>query len=117
MSKGKFEKAVEIVQSLPKDGPIKPSLDDQLYVRTPVFSFTYIDPLWLNRLVSFTHTVLFLLQARCALRSSLTHTLISLRSSHGRRCEYRETRYARIYGQGQVVRSPDITHATDLLTH
>ncbi|KAN0134581.1 acyl-CoA-binding protein [Lactarius tabidus] len=31
MSKGKFEKAVEIVQSLPKDGPIKPSQDDQLY--------------------------------------------------------------------------------------
>jgi len=31
MSKGKFEKAVEIVQSLPKDGPIKPSLEDQLY--------------------------------------------------------------------------------------
>ncbi|KAH9055217.1 acyl-CoA-binding protein [Lactarius vividus] len=31
MSKGKFEKAVEIVRSLPKDGPIKPSQDDQLY--------------------------------------------------------------------------------------
>ena len=33
MSKSKFDKAVEIVQSLPKDGPIKPSQDDQLYVR------------------------------------------------------------------------------------
>ncbi|KAH9041605.1 acyl-CoA-binding protein [Lactarius pseudohatsudake] len=31
MSKGKFEKAVAIVRSLPKDGPIKPSQDDQLY--------------------------------------------------------------------------------------
>ncbi|KAL0579046.1 acyl-CoA-binding protein (ACBP)/diazepam binding inhibitor (DBI)/endozepine (EP) [Marasmius crinis-equi] len=31
MSKGKFEKAVAIVQSLPKDGPIKPSQDEQLY--------------------------------------------------------------------------------------
>ena len=32
MSQTKFEKAVEIVQSLPKDGPIKPTQDDQLYV-------------------------------------------------------------------------------------
>ncbi|KAI0076012.1 Acbp from Moniliophthora Perniciosa [Panus rudis PR-1116 ss-1] len=31
MSKAKFDKAVEIVQSLPKDGPIKPTQDDQLY--------------------------------------------------------------------------------------
>ncbi|KAH9030559.1 acyl-CoA-binding protein [Lactarius hengduanensis] len=31
MSKEKFEKAVGIVRSLPKDGPIKPSQDDQLY--------------------------------------------------------------------------------------
>ncbi|EIN10063.1 Acbp [Punctularia strigosozonata HHB-11173 SS5] len=30
MSKAKFEKAVEIVQNLPKDGPIKPSQDEQL---------------------------------------------------------------------------------------
>ncbi|KAK7050850.1 acyl-CoA-binding protein (ACBP)/diazepam binding inhibitor (DBI)/endozepine (EP) [Paramarasmius palmivorus] len=31
MSKTKFDKAVEIVQSLPKDGPIKPTQDEQLY--------------------------------------------------------------------------------------
>ncbi|KAJ7928785.1 acyl-CoA-binding protein [Mycena leptocephala] len=31
MSKSKFEKAVEIVQNLPKDGPVKPSQDDQLF--------------------------------------------------------------------------------------
>ncbi|THH29915.1 hypothetical protein EUX98_g4260 [Antrodiella citrinella] len=31
MSEAKFTKAVEIVQSLPKDGPIKPSQDDQLF--------------------------------------------------------------------------------------
>nr|3FP5_A Chain A, Acyl-CoA Binding Protein [Moniliophthora perniciosa] len=31
MSKAKFDKAVEIVQSLPKDGPIKPTQDEQLY--------------------------------------------------------------------------------------
>ncbi|KAF9467987.1 acyl-CoA-binding protein [Collybia nuda] len=31
MSKAKFDKAVEIIGALPKDGPIKPSQDDQLY--------------------------------------------------------------------------------------
>ncbi|KAK7690483.1 hypothetical protein QCA50_005581 [Cerrena zonata] len=31
MTQSKFEKAVEIVQNLPKDGPIKPTQDDQLY--------------------------------------------------------------------------------------
>jgi hypothetical protein len=35
MTKAKFDKAVAIVQSLPKDGPIKPSQDDQLYVSIP----------------------------------------------------------------------------------
>jgi len=39
MSKAKFDIAVKIVQSLPKDGPIQPTQDDQLYVRTPVFFF------------------------------------------------------------------------------
>ena len=34
MSKSKFDKAVSIVQNLPKDGPIKPTQDDQLYVRS-----------------------------------------------------------------------------------
>ena len=37
MSEAKFTKAVTIIQSLPKNGPIQPSTDDQLYVRTPVF--------------------------------------------------------------------------------
>ena len=37
MSEAKFNKAVAIVQSLPKNGPIQPSQDDQLFVRTPVF--------------------------------------------------------------------------------
>ena len=32
MSKAKFEKAVSIVGSLPKEGPIKPTQDEQLYV-------------------------------------------------------------------------------------
>jgi hypothetical protein len=33
MSQAKFEKAVAIIQALPKDGPIKPTQDDQLVVR------------------------------------------------------------------------------------
>lgn len=41
MSKGKFEKAVEIVQSLPKDGPIQPTQEEQLYVRN---LFSYVPP-------------------------------------------------------------------------
>ena len=32
MSEAQFKKAVEIVGSLPKDGPVKPTTDDQLYV-------------------------------------------------------------------------------------
>ncbi|KAJ6624044.1 acyl-CoA-binding protein [Mycena sp. CBHHK59/15] len=31
MSEAKFNKAVEIVQGLPKDGPVRPSQSDQLY--------------------------------------------------------------------------------------
>ncbi|EPQ54327.1 hypothetical protein GLOTRDRAFT_78306 [Gloeophyllum trabeum ATCC 11539] len=31
MSQAKFDKAVAIVQSLPKDGPIKPSQEEQLF--------------------------------------------------------------------------------------
>jgi len=31
MSQSKFDKAVSIVQSLPKDGPIQPTQEDQLY--------------------------------------------------------------------------------------
>jgi len=31
MSEAKFNKAVAIIQSLPKDGPVKPTTDDQLF--------------------------------------------------------------------------------------
>ncbi|KZT02275.1 acyl-CoA-binding protein [Laetiporus sulphureus 93-53] len=31
VSEAKFDKAVKIVQGLPKDGPVKPTQDDQLY--------------------------------------------------------------------------------------
>lgn len=32
VSETKFEKAVQIIQGLPKDGPVKPTQDDQLFV-------------------------------------------------------------------------------------
>ena len=32
-SEAQFNKAAEIIQSLPKDGPVKPSTENQLYVR------------------------------------------------------------------------------------
>lgn len=32
MSESQFNKAVAIIQGLPKDGPVKPSVEDQLYV-------------------------------------------------------------------------------------
>ena len=32
-SEAQFNKAAEIIQALPKDGPVKPSTDDQLHVR------------------------------------------------------------------------------------
>ena len=32
VSEAKFEKAVQIIQGLPKDGPVKPTQDDQLFV-------------------------------------------------------------------------------------
>ncbi len=57
MSKGKFEKAVKIVQSLPKDGPIQPTQDDQLYVRC----FLYVHR---PAMAKLHQPVLFILQAR-----------------------------------------------------
>jgi len=45
MSEAKFNKAVEIISNLPKDGPVKPTIDDQLYVRTPFFSWTPQPPI------------------------------------------------------------------------
>ena len=33
MSKAKFDKAAAIVQSLPKEGPIQPTQEEQLFVR------------------------------------------------------------------------------------
>ena len=41
-SETQFSKAAEIIQALPKDGPIQPSQSDQLYVRTPFFFYTIL---------------------------------------------------------------------------
>lgn len=42
MSEAKFNEAVKIVQGLPKEGPVKPSQEDQLYVR--IHNYTdYLD--------------------------------------------------------------------------
>jgi hypothetical protein len=68
MSEAKFNKAVAIIQSLPKDGPIRPSQDDQLYVRTPRFFLSPNLPI----LISPQPAVLQLLQARCVLRGAIT---------------------------------------------
>lgn len=57
MSKSQFEKAVEIVQGLPKDGPIKPSQDDQLFVRVTYFFLSINDEAYI---------VLQVLQTRCS---------------------------------------------------
>ncbi|TFY74134.1 hypothetical protein EWM64_g9878 [Hericium alpestre] len=39
MSDAKFDKAVAIVQGLPKDGPIKPSQEEQLYSPSKFYSY------------------------------------------------------------------------------
>lgn len=41
-SEAQFKKAVDIIQSLPKDGPVTPSQEDQLYVRHIVQSHDLI---------------------------------------------------------------------------
>ena len=93
MSKEKFDKAVAIIQALPKDGPIRPSQDDQLYVRTPVF-FVSQSPILIS---PHQPAVLQLLQARCVLQGAITGHLGPyfsgpFESSHYRRRQYRETR-------------------------
>lgn len=99
MSEAKFQKAVEVVQSLPKDGPIKPSQDDQLFVRAP----TRPAPAPADAYPA----VLQLLQARYAprsprlyLRGRLTARMLC---SDGRRREHLAPRDARLRRQGQVV--------------
>jgi hypothetical protein len=101
MSEAKFNKAVAIIQSLPKNGPIQPSTDDQLYVRTPVF-FSLLISLSLS-LATPQPSVLQLLQARCVLQGAITghlgpHFPGPFESSHYRRRQYRETRIVGLYG-------------------
>lgn len=61
MSESKFDKAVAIIQALPKDGPVKPGVEDQLHVCPPF-------PLFLSKLQKFIFfiitAVLQVLQAR-----------------------------------------------------
>lgn len=45
MSESKFERAVKIVQALPKDGPVKPSTEDKLYVSLVVVSGVISSPI------------------------------------------------------------------------
>jgi len=47
-NKKKFEKAASIIKSLPKVGPVKPSVEDQLYVSMMlVLWFNFRDIVWL----------------------------------------------------------------------
>jgi hypothetical protein len=46
VTKEKFEKAVEIIRKLPKEGPIQPTQEDQLFVGTLFFSYVVLSPNW-----------------------------------------------------------------------
>ncbi|KAF8666659.1 Acyl CoA binding protein [Rhizoctonia solani] len=46
MSQAKFDKAASVVQSLPKDGPIKPTQDDQLKVSLASYAIRVACRLW-----------------------------------------------------------------------
>ena len=67
----KFNKAVGIIQNLPSNGPIEPTQEEKLYVRTLVFFWSPSLLILISR-----HTpqpaVLRLLQARCVLRGAIT---------------------------------------------
>lgn len=43
MSEAKFDKAVATVQALPKDGPIKPSQDQQLAVSSACYQSSRVE--------------------------------------------------------------------------
>jgi diazepam-binding inhibitor (GABA receptor modulating acyl-CoA-binding protein) len=67
MSESKFNKAVAIIQGLPKDGPVKPSVEDQLYVCPLLRLFKP------QKFIIIT-AVLQVLQARCGPKlSDRTH--------------------------------------------
>ena len=78
MSEAKFNKAVAIVQSLPKNGPIQPSQDDQLFVRTPVFPRSQS----LSRHPQ-PAAVLWLLQAGCVMQGAITGSFRDLTALPG----------------------------------
>lgn len=53
-TEAQFKKAVEIIQSLPSDGPVKTDQSDQLYVRTAVFFKYNLNP-YLSRLQFYSY--------------------------------------------------------------
>ncbi|ELU40194.1 ACBP domain-containing protein [Rhizoctonia solani AG-1 IA] len=58
MSQAKFDKAASVVQSLPKDGPIKPTQDDQLKVSLASYAIC------VDNNLPHLNTVLFAIQTR-----------------------------------------------------
>jgi hypothetical protein len=102
MSSAQFEKAVSIVQNLPKDGPIKPTQDEQLHVSCSHHASVY-------RLTDPRRTVLQVLQARLAVmieKDSEWVVYLSdfVLSDHWGR-QHRASRNARLCRQGEVVRA------------
>lgn len=118
MSKAKFDKAVSIVQNLPKEGPIQPTQDEQLFVR-PVASPRLARGCLLTRTVLCSPIAEHTNHARS---STSTTSRVSPRPSAGvrtrliariynpqrysdrRRCQHFQAGHARLCGQGEVVR-------------
>ena len=101
MSKSKFEKAVDIVQALPKDGPVKPSTEDRLYVSlTVLVNGVIFSPI-------MDHPVLQVLQARYAQhRKSFLDKLTIVDISYSRRCQHWSSRSLWLWRQSEVVSTP-----------
>lgn len=96
MSEAKFNKAVEIVQSLPKEGPVKPSQDDQLYVSiNATISLTISDDSPSSTRIT---------SKVCCDLSDLFRVADNESQSHRRRCQYRPSWHPRFCWQGKVVR-------------
>lgn len=73
VSEAKFDKAVKIIQGLPKDGPVKPTQEDQLYVSAHLSS-----P---HGLTLTLRAVLQILQTRSGRAASTAGTLLIVRAA------------------------------------
>lgn len=97
MSKAKFDKAVAIIGGLPKNGPIKPSQDDQLYV-----SFGYALWPWAilnDPFLSSTNTSNKVSPRDCQVeRSDMTDRFSQLGRQHNA-----PAWYAWLYWKGEMV--------------